>query len=251
MARLSRRDLVKVTGAVGLECVGNTVGGEFIGTAEWRGLLLRGLLEEVKVSSSAYDVVFRAADGYSDGIRVERAMAGDVLIAQGMNGVPLPQAHGFPARMIVPGLYGMKSVQWLTEIEVVGQDFKGYYQRKGWTDEATVRTTARIDVPSHGSTVTGPQCVVQGLAFAGTRRIRQVEISVDEGTTWQNAALEPPLSGSSWVFWRYVWRPMNPGRHTLIVRATDGTGLVQISDKQDPAPDGASGLHEVTFTVER
>lgn len=111
------------------------------------------LLDEAGVNGSAYDVVFKAADGFSDSIRLQRAMAGDVLIAHRMNGVPLPQGHGFPARVVVPGHYGMKSVQWLTEIEVVNYDYKGYYQRKGWTDDAIVKTMSRIDLPGHGTTI--------------------------------------------------------------------------------------------------
>lgn len=134
-----------------LECVGNTVAGEFISTAEWEGVPLRTLLEQAGVNAEAYDVVFRAADGYSDSIRLDRAMTGDVLIAHKMNGVPLPQGHGFPARVIVPGVYGMKSVQWLTEIEIVDHDYKGYYQQKGWSDEALIETMPRIDVPGQGA----------------------------------------------------------------------------------------------------
>ncbi len=239
-----------VSQIVTLECVGNTVAGEFISTAEWEGLPLRTLLEETGASPEGYDVVFRAADGYSDSIRLDRAMAGDVLIAHKMNGVPLPQGHGFPARIIVPGVYGMKSVQWLTEIEVVGLDYKGYYQQKGWSDEALIKTMSRIDVPGHGATVHGLTQSVQGLAFAGTRGIRLVEISTDGGEQWHPAALAPPLSPASWVFWSYEWSAPIQSRYQLIVRATDGTGTRQTSVEQDPAPDGASGLHEITVNVE-
>lgn len=236
---------------VTLECVGNTVGGEFISTAEWEGVPLKDLLVEAVAVPSAYDVVFRAADEYSDAIRFERAMAGDVLVAYKMNGVSLPLAHGFPVRIIVPGAYGMKSVQWLTDIEVVDRDYKGYYAQKGWTDEATVKTMSRIDLPGHGSTVKDSPYLVRGLAFAGTRDIRQVEVSVDEGTHWHAATLSRPLSGASWVFWHWNWQVPRADRYTLTVRATDGTGQRQISDEQEPAPDGASGLHQVTVMVEK
>ncbi len=239
-----------VSQIVTLECVGNTVAGEFISTAEWEGIPLRALLEEAGASIDAYDVVFRAADGFSDSIRLDRAMAVDVMIALKMNGVPLPQGHGFPARVIVPGVYGMKSVQWLTEIEVVDQDYKGYYQQKGWSDEALVKTMSRIDVPGHGATVHGPTQLVQGLAFAGTRGVRLVEISTDGGEQWHPATLASPLSPSSWVLWSYEWTASKPGRHQLLVRATDGTGTRQTSVEQDPAPDGASGLHDITVSVE-
>ncbi len=239
-----------VSQIVTLECVGNTVAGEFISTAEWTGITLRALLEETGASAEAYDIVFRAADGFSDSVRFDRAMAGDVMIAHRMNGAPLPQGHGFPARMIVPGHYGMKHVQWLTEIEVVAQDYKGYYAQKGWTDEAIIKTMSRIDLPGHGSTVTGLQQRVEGLAFAGTRGITRVEVSTDGGEGWTPAALDAPLSAYAWRFWHFDWRVQKPGRHTLLVRATDGTGKIQTSIEQDPAPDGASGLHEITVTVE-
>lgn len=114
-------------------------------------------------------------------------------------------AHGFPVRIIVPGSYGMKSVQWLTEIEAVDRDYKGYYQQKGWTDEATIKSMSRIHLPGHGSRLKGSDHLVQGLAFAGIRGISQVEVSVDEGKSWHRATLHPPLSASSWVFWHWMW----------------------------------------------
>ncbi|TPW04778.1 MAG: oxidoreductase molybdopterin binding protein, partial [bacterium] len=146
---------------VTLECVGNSVAGDAIGTALWEGVPLKALLAEAGVSARARKVVFRAADGYSDSLPMEQAMAGDVLLAVKMNGVPLPQAHGFPARIIVPGVYGMKQVQWLAEIEVVDQDYKGYYQQKGWSEEATVKTMSRIDVPGHGDRLRSGEHVVK------------------------------------------------------------------------------------------
>ncbi len=239
-----------VSQIVTLECVGNTVAGEFMSTADWEGVPLRSLLEEAGAVANAYDVVFRAADGFSDSIRFERAMAGDVMIAHRMNGVPLPLGHGFPARMIVPGHYGMKHVQWLTEIEIVTEDYKGYYAKKGWTDEAVIKTTSRIDLPEHGSTLKGLRQRIEGLAFAGIRGILQVEISTDEGEHWTPATLKPPLSPASWVFWSFDWIVPKPGRYTMLVRATDGADNLQTSIEQGPAPDGATGLHEVTVTVE-
>lgn len=250
---LTYEDLVQrsaVSRIVTLECVGNTVGGEFISTAEWTGVPLRALLEECGISPDAYDVVFRAADGFSDSIRVERAMLGDVMIAHKMNGVPLPEGHGFPARAIVPGHYGMKSVQWLTEIEIVAQDYKGYYQQKGWSEEAIVKTMSRIDVPGHGSTLKGLQQKVEGIAFAGVRGVRLVEISTDGGNRWSPVNLAAPLSPEAWILWSYDWTVPAPGRYTLMVRATDGTTSLQTSTEREPSPDGATGLHEITLTVE-
>ena len=240
-----------VSELVTLECVGNEVGGEAISTAQWEGLPLKMVLEEAGVLAQAVDVVFHSADGYSDSLRLDRALRGDILIAHRMNGIPLPQGHGFPARIIVPGHYGMKSVQWLTEIEVVDQDYLGYYQKKGWTDDATVKTMSRIDVPGHGSSLRGTKHVIQGLAFAGIRGIQQVAVSADEGNMWKSAMLDRPLSPYAWRFWKLEWEVPKPGRYTLVVRATDGTGRVQSSDEREPAPDGAAGLHQVTVTVER
>ncbi len=247
------RDLVArplLSEIVTLECVGNTVGGEFISTGKWEGPSLKALLEEAGVDPNAIDVVFRAADGYSDSLPIKRVMQGDVLIAHRMNGVPLPPGHGFPARIIAPGHYGMKSVQWLTEIEVVPEDYQGYYQQKGWTEEAIVKTMSKIDVPQHGETLKGLHHRVHGLAFAGTRGIQGVEVSVDEGLSWQRASLTEPLSPFAWRFWTLDWHVSRPGRYTLAVRAVDGLGGVQTSVEQEPAPDGAAGLHQITVTVE-
>ncbi|MGB5054266.1 MAG: molybdopterin-dependent oxidoreductase, partial [Nitrospirales bacterium] len=141
---LTYRDLLAqpaITEIVTLECVGNGVAGEAIGTAEWQGVRLKARLDKARVTSHTQNVVFHAADGYSDSLTIERAMMDDIMVAYRMNGVPLPLGHGFPARMIVPGHYGMKHVQWLTGIELVSSDYKGYYQRKDWSDEAIVKTS--------------------------------------------------------------------------------------------------------------
>jgi len=238
-----------VSEIVTLECVGNGLAADAISTAQWDGVPLKSLLGEAGASAQAADVVFRAADGYSDSIPFPRAMSGDVLVVHTMNGVPLPRGHGFPARIIVPGIYGMKNVQWLTEIEVVEQDYKGYYQQKGWSDDAIVKTSSHVDVPGHGGVLKGREAVVQGYAFAGTRGIIRVELSTDGGESWREAALEPGLSPYAWRFWRYRWELPPPGRYSLVVRATDGTGRVQSSEEQAPFPEGAAGLHEITVSV--
>lgn len=238
-----------VSEIVTLECVGNGLAADAISTAQWDGVPLKALLEEAGVSPQAYDVVFRAADGYSDSLPLSRVMAGDVLVAYRMNGVPLPRGHGFPARIIVPGIYGMKHVQWLTDIEVVEQDYQGYYQQKGWSDEAAVKTSSHIDWPGHGGVVKGGVSTVQGYAFAGARGISRVELSTDGGDTWRSAVLEPELAPAAWRFWRYPWDLPKPGRYTLQVRATDGAGRPQPAEEQAAFPDGAGGLHEITVTV--
>ncbi len=194
--------------------------------------------------------MFRAADGYSESFTVERAMAGDVLVAHTMNRVPLPPGHGFPARMIVSGIYGMKNVQWLTEIELVPHDYKGYYQKKGWSDDATVKTMSWINDPLEGDVLPPRDFVIKGFAFAGTRGIRMVQVSTNGGQSWEPAKLEPALSPYSWVFWSYRWESPKPGGYGILARAIDGTGEVQSAIDQDPYPSGASGIQEVLVTVE-
>jgi len=235
---------------VTLECVGNGVAGEAIGTAEWQGVRLKSLLDKAGVTSQTKDVVFHAADGYSDSLTIDRAMMNDIMVAYRMNGVPLPMGHGFPARMIAPGHYGMKHVQWLTGIELVSLDYQGYYQRKDWSDEAIVKTKSWITDPQTGDTLTARKLFnIQGFAFAGSRGIQQMDISTDGGESWESAILAPPLSQHSWVMWRYPWEPERPGDHRILARATDGTGEQQSPQEDPPFPDGASGMQEVIVSV--
>lgn len=239
-----------ITDIVTLECVGNGVAGEAIGTAEWQGVRLKSLLDKAGVTSQTKDVVFHAADGYSDSLTIERATMNDIMVAYRMNGVPLPLGHGFPARMIVPGHYGMKHVQWLTGIELVSMDYKGYYQRKNWSDEAIVKTKTWITDPQTGDILTArKQFTMQGFAFAGSRGIHQMDISTDGGESWAAAILAPPLSRHSWVMWSYPWKPQRPGDHRILARATDGTGKQQSTREHPPFPDGASGMQEVIVPV--
>lgn len=250
---LTYRDLLSqpaITEIVTLECVGNGVGGEAIGTAEWQGVRLKALLDKARVTSHTQDVVFHAADGYSDSLTIERAMMDDIMVAYRMNGVPLPLGHGFPARMIVPGHYGMKHVQWLTGIELVSSDYKGYYQRKDWSDKAIVKTKSWITDPQTGDTLPAKNLfTMQGFAFAGSRGIRQVDISTDGGASWSAATLAPSLSAYSWVMWSYPWEPQRSGDFHIFARATDGTGEQQSSQEDPPFPDGASGLQEVIVSI--
>jgi DMSO/TMAO reductase YedYZ molybdopterin-dependent catalytic subunit len=237
---------------VTLECIDTLPGGDSLGNAVWRGISLKKLLEDVGVEEeTARDIVFRAADGYDDSIPFTRAMQDDVMLAYMMNGEKLPKAHGFPLRLVVPGLYGIKNVKWIIEIEVYNGDYLGYWQRKGWTDEGTIKVFSRIDSPGHYQPLQGPEHTFRGIAFGGPNTIKQVEISFDAGRTWQEAELDKPLSPYSWVIWNYRWKPPKRGRYQVLVRATDAKGQLQIAELVRPQPNGASGLHTIIADVEQ
>jgi DMSO/TMAO reductase YedYZ molybdopterin-dependent catalytic subunit len=238
--------------AVTLECIDNLPGGDSMGTALWRGISLKELLVEAGADTeAARDVVFRAADGYDDSIPFERAMRGDVLLAYMMNGVQLPKMHGFPLRAVVPGIYGIKNVKWIVEIEVYDGDYKGYWQRKGWTDDGTIKLTSRIDSPGHYQSLRGKEHLFKGIAYGGPETIKKVEVSFDGGKTWDNAPFELPLSPYTWVVWYYNWAPSKAGTYQVVVRAIDAKGRVQTSEIVRPSPAGSSGLHTIVTIVDQ
>jgi DMSO/TMAO reductase YedYZ molybdopterin-dependent catalytic subunit len=236
---------------VTLECIDTLPGGDSLGTAQWRGISLKKLLLEAGAEEeTARDIVFRAADGYHDSIPFARAMQDDVMLAYLMNGEKLPKEHGFPLRLIVPGLYGIKNVKWITEIEVYNGDYKGYWQQRGWTDDGTIKIFSRIDSPGHYQPLRGPEHTYRGVAFGGPHSISKVELSFDGGISWQVAEIEPPLSRKSWVIWNFKWRPPKPGKYQVVVRATDTNGQLQIADIVRPQPAGASGYHTIVSEIE-
>ena len=232
------RELPFVEQYATLACISNEVGGDLIGTALWRGVRLKQVLEKAGLKPGVVDVILRARDDYSDSIPIDRAVADGTLLVYEMNGEPLTPEHGSPLRLLVPGIYGMKNVKWITRIEAVDFDFRGYWQRRGWDDRAEYKTLSRIDVPD--SQVKG-ETSIAGIAFAGDRGISKVEVSMDAGATWQLAEIKQPLSSFSWVLWRLPWTPGQPGKHRLTVRATDGRGQTQTSQYAPPAPSGSSG----------
>jgi hypothetical protein len=173
-----------------------------------------------------------------------------VLIAVSQNGEPLTKDHGFPCRLRVPQIYGMKNVKWVTSIEVVDYDYQGYWMERGWSDEAVVRTESRIDVPTLGSTVAqGEATWVAGISWAGGRGISKVEVSTDDGATWSEAMLKEPISPYSWTLWAYEWTPEQGGSTVVVCRATDGEGDLQTEERNDPHPAGATGYHHQPVTV--
>ena len=226
-----------------LECISNKIGGHLISTAKWVGVPLPDLLDRAGVRDGALEVVSRSVDGYSDSIPVDKAMERTTIIAFGMNGHLLPRAHGFPARILVPGYYGMKQPKWLGSVEVVDRPHRGYWEQRGWIKEAVVRTMSRIDVPRSGASETG-EVTVAGIAFAGDRGISRVEISTDGGRTFADAELKTALSEFTWRMWRHSFRP-DPGRVTILVRATDGGGATQTSAVTPPEYSGSTGWHGV------
>jgi DMSO/TMAO reductase YedYZ molybdopterin-dependent catalytic subunit len=236
---------------VTIACVSNEVGGDLVGNALWRGPLLRDLLDEAGVQAGASQVVGRSYDGWTCGFPTDWVMTDerDAMVAVAMNDEPLPADHGFPARLIVPGLFGyVSATKWLTNIELTTWDaFDAYWVPLGWAKEGPILTQSRIDLPRNGSAVAAGDAVAAGVAWAPDRGVAGVEVSVDGGP-FEAAELSAAISDTTWVQWRFAW-DASPGEHILQVRATDGTGMVQESRQTRPAPDGARGYHSVQVTV--
>ncbi|MFI8101254.1 molybdopterin-dependent oxidoreductase [Streptomyces sp. NPDC086023] len=238
-----------------LTCVSNEVGGPYLGTARWLGVPLAGLLREAGVKppsrgGTADQLVARSVDGMTLGSPVEDLMDGrDAMLAVGMNGEPLPFEHGFPVRMLVPGLYGYVSAcKWITGIELTTFDaYDPYWVKRKWARRAPVKTQARIDTPRPFARPAAGTVTIAGIAWAQRRGITRVEVRIDDGP-WQDADLAPQDSVDTWRQWSHPWRA-TPGGHTITVRATDGTGEVQTEQRSRTIPDGASGRHSVFVTV--
>lgn len=231
-----------------LTCISNEIGGDLISNARWTGVRLRDLLERLG-GSEAVDVVLKAWDGYADSIPFDKAIQEGTILAYMMNGEPLAPVHGFPARLVVPGIYGMKNVKWVTAIELVDYDFKGYWQNRGWSDVATIKTMSRLDVPAKGSTLSPAPVDLGGIAFAGDRGISKVEVSADAGRTWFQMDLKPALSPYAWSLWTGRWQPSESGDYVLLARAWDGSGQLQERAETEPLPDGASGYDGLPLTL--
>jgi len=251
--RLTRADLQAMAAPAftsTLTCISNPIGGPLIGTAEWEGAPLAAVLRKAGVGPGAVKVVMRGEDDYTDSIPIERALMPEPMIVWSMNGVPLPRFHGTPVRVIVPGLYGIKNIKWLTKITVTNDDYQGFWQQRSWTDEAIIKTSSRFDVPGNRDVLASGSVKIGGVAFAGDRGISKVEVSMDDGDTWVEAPIveNPSPAGLSWVVWAMDW-VAKPGTYDFVVRATDGTGEVQTDEPAPELPDGASGWHRVSVGV--
>src|ERR671922_1521461 len=243
-----------------LECISDKIDGDLISTAYWKGVPLKTILEKAQVLPEAIYIVFRCSDGYDVGIPLDRGLMDGTILAYEMNGVPLPAEHGFPVRAIVPGLYGMMNAKWITDIELVDTVYEGFWQRRGWANNAKYQTHSKIIFPgdalrnrfeelSTNSVTVGSKSPIAGVAFAGDRGISKVEVSTDGGNTWQNASIKDPISSNSWVLWALDWIPQNKGKYNIVVRATDKAGNMQTAEIRDTYPNGATGYHSVEKTV--
>ena len=238
---------------VTISCVSNEVGGNLVGNAKWTGVKLRDVLAMAGVQAGATQLVGRSVDGWTAGMPTAWVMdpAREPMIALLMNDAPLPRNHGFPARLIVPGLYGyVSATKWLTELELTTLEaFDGYWVPLGWSKLGPILTQSRIDTPSNGQGVAAGRVPIAGIAWAPDRGVTKVEVAIDG--VWQAATLSTPISDATWVQWLVAWdaTAAGPGSHTIEVRATDGTGAVQTTDVTPPAPDGARGHHTITVTV--
>jgi DMSO/TMAO reductase YedYZ molybdopterin-dependent catalytic subunit len=243
---------------VTLQCIGNPVGGEAIGNALWEGTTLGKILEKAGPKSGLVKTVFYAEDGYTDSIPYPLSLSGEVFLAFKMNGDDLPKVHGYPLRVIVPGIYGMKNVKWVSKIELANFDFKGYWEKEGWSDEAIMPVKSQILMPREGKKIPPGPYVIGGIAYGGRYGISKVQVSTDGGERWQDADLKKPLSKWAWVLWSYQWKPAEENRYTIKVRGFDRSGKMQESHplrgsffRSSAFPDGARGIHSVDVTVEK
>lgn len=233
-----------------LSCVSNRVGGSLVGTAVWQGVELATLLDRAGVDPTGTQIVGRSVDGFTAGFPIEAVRDGrPALVAVGMNGEPLPRQHGFPARLIVAGLFGyVSATKWLSTIELTGwDDYDGYWIVRGWAKEAPVISSSRIDVPFDEARVPAGPITLAGVAWAPMAGVDSVEVRIDDGP-WRRAELGDDIGVSAWRQWRWDW-DATPGRHTVSVRTIDGNGRVQDATRRPPLPAGATGLVEQTIIV--
>lgn len=236
--------------AVTLMCVSNPVGGDLISNAVWTGYRMRDVLAEAGIQSDADMVLSTSVDGFTIGTPVEALTDDrDSLLAVGMNGVPLPVEHGYPARLVVPGLYGFVSAtKWVVDLELTRFDrAEAYWTKLGWSAQAPIKTGSRIDVPRAGARLAAGPVTLGGVAWAQHRGIKAVEVRIDQGP-WQQAQLGAAYSADTWRLWTLDWVAA-PGPHIIAVRATDSTGAVQTEEQADPIPDGATGWPTISVDV--
>ncbi len=246
------RSLPSATEYVTMECISNPVGGELMSTGSFTGVSLRDLLAMAGPQARGTWAGFKARDGYAESLPISLIQgAPEIFVAYELDGVPLPVGHGFPARILIPGHYGMKGPKWLDSITVVDHESGGYWEQQGWDHNALIKTTARFDVPREGDIVKLGTVSLAGVAFAGTRGIYKVEYSTNAGRTWSEASFRPALSALTWVLWQADWTPGAEGAYDLRVRATDSPGMLQVAQSAPSYPSGASGYHAVHIAISK
>jgi DMSO/TMAO reductase YedYZ molybdopterin-dependent catalytic subunit len=237
---------------VTLACISNPLGGSLIGTTRWTGVSFQRLLADLGLKPAATHLKITSADRFYEVVALD-AIRKDprVMLAYDWDGVPLATAHGFPLRIYIPDLYGMKQPKWIRSIESMDHGEPGYWVKRGWDETARMKATSVIDTVSVNMMLSQADATslipVGGIAHAGARGISKVEVRVDNGP-WNEAKLRAPLSGTTWVVWRYDW-PFRPGNHAFTVRCTDGAGAPQIVDMAPPHPSGASGYHSKSMML--
>lgn len=245
-----------------LMCISNKIGAGLFSNANWRGVRMGDLIEASGLKEGAYEVVIYGADAYSDTVDIDKAMAEETLVVYEINGVPLPRTHGSPVRVIVPGRYGEKNVKWVTRIEVVTSDVQGFYESQGWGPDFQPRTRSDVFAPQvrgrnvgkgifafRDDLLAGQTVTIKGRAFSPGNGISSVEVSTDDGETWNPADLFYPGSTWVWTQWSFEWTPRQPGEYVVIPRAVDGNGVPQDGEIVDIIPQGASGYMRTSATV--
>jgi DMSO/TMAO reductase YedYZ molybdopterin-dependent catalytic subunit len=245
---LIRRPLIE--DYVTLCCVSNPVEGPYIGNAKWLGTSLKSLLQQAGVRAGATQLLCTSSDGFTSGTPVQVAMDGrDAMLAVAMNGTVLPVEHGFPVRMVIPGLYGyVSATKWVTDIEVTTfEASRAYWTDRGWDQQAPIKTESRIDVPDGQSTLKAGTHQVAGVAWAQHKGVDAVEVRVNKGS-WQQARLAKVPDIDTWRQWVWDW-DATPGTHLIESRATDRTGYTQTALQAPPEPNGASGYPQIVVKV--
>jgi DMSO/TMAO reductase YedYZ molybdopterin-dependent catalytic subunit len=237
-----------VTQPITLSCISNRIAGDLIGTSNWTGARLRDVVRDLGLKPAAKELHIEAVDGFFESVAMEDIMDPRTLLVYAMNGEPLPQEHGSPLRIYIPDRYGMKQPKWITRITAIDEEGPGYWVVRGWSEEARPQIVSVIDVINTDPSTADGKISIGGIAWAGDRGIQKVELQFDGGD-WVEATLRvPPLSPLTWVQWRYDHTP-EPGGHRVRVRATDGTGALQIETTQGVRPDGATGYHSLNFKI--
>ncbi len=234
-------------------CISNGLDAGLMSNAVWTGVTMRSLLETAGPRVDVSRVRLHGVDNYTDTIPMEKALDPATLVVYEMNGAPLPQRHGFPARAIVPGYFGEKHVKWITRIELADENAKGFYEAQGWGPDFTVPTRSRIDVPYNFAWVdlaTASNGInVRGVAFGGNHGVSRVEISSDDGNNWTEARIDYPGTRLTWALWSYDWRPAAAGNYSLVVRATNGDGQLQFFDSNRSFKSGITGFHKIAVYI--